>query len=203
MKGSFLCQKCEFSANILSSINTHYKIKHPDAEVADFEEKKEETKSFSQEYWKGNWLIPTLEERKKWVEDKANVQGATPKVGIETTVSNIKAKSKKKRGRNAMHDATENLLAVAPKRGRKTQKSMSKQTLGGNKIGVNTEETNVKPCDTISTESFVGSSSNALSLKAESNDTHHDRCFKNIGSVLGHFSTCVKLASKPRIWRAL
>merc|ERR1712226_840293 len=46
--GKFLCQRCEFSANILSSINTHYKIKHPDAEVADFEEKKEETKSFSQ-----------------------------------------------------------------------------------------------------------------------------------------------------------
>ena len=43
--------------------------------------------------------------------------------------------------------------------------------------------------------------SNDLSFKAESNDTHHDRCFKNIGLVLGHFvllcPTRVGGASQP------
>ena len=43
--------------------------------------------------------------------------------------------------------------------------------------------------------------SNDLSFKAESNDTHHDRCFKKIGSVLGHFvllcPTRVGGASQP------
>ena len=164
--GKFLCQKCEFSANILSSINTHYKIKHPDAEVADFEEKKEETKSFSQEYWKGNWLIPTLEERKKWVEDKANVQVATPKIGIETSASNTKTKLKKKRGRNVTSDGTDNLFPVPPKRGRKSQKIKSKQILLADKITGNREETNATPYDMVSKESVAGSSSNALSSKS-------------------------------------
>ena len=35
---------------------------------------------------------------------------------------------------------------------------------------------------------------NDLSFQAESNDTHHDCCFKKIGSGLGHFSMCVKIA---------
>ena len=41
--------------------------------------------------------------------------------------------------------------------------------------------------------------SNDLSFQAESNDTHHDYCFKKIGSGLGQFSTCVKIAMKPPI----
>ena len=37
----FRCRRCEFSANILNSIHTHYKIKHPEAdqEHPDFEER--------------------------------------------------------------------------------------------------------------------------------------------------------------------
>ena len=37
----FRCRRCEFSANILNSIHTHYKIKHPEAdqENPDFEER--------------------------------------------------------------------------------------------------------------------------------------------------------------------
>ena len=183
--GKFLCQKCEFSANILSSINTHYKIKHPDAEVADFEEKKEETKSFSQEYWKDNWLIPTLEERKKWVEDKANEQGAASKISIETSTSNTKTKSKKKRGRNATPDGTENLFPVPPKRGRKPQKGLSKQILVADKIKGNIEETNANSYDMVSTEAVVGSSSNTLSSKS------------NIGASTGAIMQSITTAGVP------
>ena len=93
--GKFQCQRCEFSANILTSINTHYKIKHPDAEKADFEERKEEeTKSFGQEFWKDNWLIPTLEERKKWVMDK---RGGSQQNEIETFQTPENGNKNKKR----------------------------------------------------------------------------------------------------------
>ena len=34
--------------------------------------------------------------------------------------------------------------------------------------------------------------SNDSSIQAESNGTHHDCSFKNIGSGLGHYSTCAK-----------
>ena len=36
--------------------------------------------------------------------------------------------------------------------------------------------------------------SNDSSIQAESNGTHHDCSFKKIGSGLGHFSMCVKIA---------
>ena len=41
--------------------------------------------------------------------------------------------------------------------------------------------------------------SNDSSFKAESNDTNHECCFKNIGSVLGHYSTCVRGRQLARI----
>ena len=132
--GKFLCQRCEFSANILSSINTHYKIKHPDAEKADFEEKKEEAKTFGQEYWKDNWLIPTIEERKKWVEDKrTNIKKenknaidipAINKVG-NTLMTNIK----KKKFKAQSADVAKN-LSPATKRGKKVKNSGLKRKLG-------------------------------------------------------------------------
>ena len=59
---------CEFSANILNSIHTHYKIKHPEAnqDRPDFEERADgdKAKVFSHDYWKDTWGIPTLAERK-------------------------------------------------------------------------------------------------------------------------------------------
>ena len=63
--GKFLCRRCEFSANMLNSINTHYKIKHPEAaENPDYEERSDEKMIFSHEFWKDRWGIPTLTERK-------------------------------------------------------------------------------------------------------------------------------------------
>lgn len=72
--GKFLCSRCQFSANILNSIHTHYKIQHPEAENnPDFEERTDETKAFSHEYWNTHWNIPTLLERKAIVEERLGV----------------------------------------------------------------------------------------------------------------------------------
>ena len=66
--GKFLCKRCQFSANMVNSINTHYKIKHPEAaEDPDFEERSDGKMVFSHDFWKDNWGIPTLAERKAMV----------------------------------------------------------------------------------------------------------------------------------------
>ena len=66
--GKFLCKRCQFSANMVNSINTHYKIKHPEAaEQPDFEERCDDKMIFSHEFWKQDWDIPTLAERKAMV----------------------------------------------------------------------------------------------------------------------------------------
>ncbi len=68
--GKFLCKVCQFSANMLNSINTHYKIKHPEkAEVPDYEERSDDKMVFSHEFWKSDWGIPTLDERKEIVKN--------------------------------------------------------------------------------------------------------------------------------------
>ncbi len=67
----YRCNRCQYSANIITSIHTHYKIKHPEAaENPDFEEKAEEQATFSQEFWKAEWNIPTLAERKEKIVQK-------------------------------------------------------------------------------------------------------------------------------------
>ena len=69
--GRFGCSRCEFSANIMNSITTHYKIKHPEAaENPDFEERSDEKMIFSHEFWKEKWGIPTLNERKAIVHKR-------------------------------------------------------------------------------------------------------------------------------------
>ena len=70
--GKFLCRRCQFSANMMNSINTHYKIKHPEAEKPDFEERGDEKLNFSHEFWKEEWDIPTLAERKALVKARNN-----------------------------------------------------------------------------------------------------------------------------------
>ena len=70
--GKFLCRRCQFSANMMNSINTHYKIKHPEAEKPDFEERGDEKLNFSHEFWKEEWNIPTLAERKALVKARNN-----------------------------------------------------------------------------------------------------------------------------------
>ena len=66
--GKFLCRRCEFSANMINSIKTHYKIKHPEAAgQPDYEERSDDKMIFSHEFWKDRWGIPTLNERKALV----------------------------------------------------------------------------------------------------------------------------------------
>ena len=76
----FRCRRCEFSANILNSLHTHYKIKHPEAdqERPDFEERADddEAKVFSHDFWKEEWGVPTLAERKAIVAARNNGDGA-------------------------------------------------------------------------------------------------------------------------------
>ena len=63
--GKFQCGRCEYSANMLNSISAHYKIKHPDAaEQPDYEERSDDKMIFSHDFWKDQWGIPTLNERK-------------------------------------------------------------------------------------------------------------------------------------------
>lgn len=69
--GKFLCRRCQFSANMLNSIHTHYKIKHPEAaDAPDFEERSDDKMIFSHDFWKSNWGIPTLAERKEVVQNR-------------------------------------------------------------------------------------------------------------------------------------
>ena len=76
----FRCRRCEFSANILNSLHTHYKIKHPEADQdqPDFEERPDddEGKVFSHEFWKAQWGIPTLAERKAAVAARDGKEAA-------------------------------------------------------------------------------------------------------------------------------
>ena len=100
--GKFRCKKCQFSANILNSIHTHYKIKHPDSiGPPDFEERNDEPKVFPHEYWKETWGIPTLDERKEMVENRGSPTGEgkrKPEEDIEELASPAKVKKRKKRG---------------------------------------------------------------------------------------------------------
>ena len=103
--GKFLCRRCQFSANMMNSINTHYKIKHPECEAdkPDYEERGEEKLNFSHEFWKESWDIPTLAERKALV--KAGKSDSDPQnnpinpkkrkaTGRPAKTSNKKAKKK-------------------------------------------------------------------------------------------------------------
>ena len=55
------CFRCQFTANMLNSMSTHYKIKHPEAENPDYVERSTDSQNFSQEFWKEEWGIPTLQ----------------------------------------------------------------------------------------------------------------------------------------------
>lgn len=85
--GKFLCRRCQFSANMLNSINTHYKIKHAE-EKPDYEERSDDKMNFSHEFWKENWGIPTLAERKSIVAKRKNPEDLPA------------AKKKRKMGKN-------------------------------------------------------------------------------------------------------
>ena len=71
--GKFQCRECVFSANLTNSIHGHYRNKHPEKvntndqgqEVFDYAEKVTSAQNFSEEFWRDEWGIPTLAERKK------------------------------------------------------------------------------------------------------------------------------------------
>jgi hypothetical protein len=46
---------------MLNSVFTHYKIQHPEAENADYVERSTEGHNFSQDFWKEEWGIPTVQ----------------------------------------------------------------------------------------------------------------------------------------------
>ena len=70
--GKFQCRECVFSANLTNSIHGHYRNKHPEKvttndqgqEVFDYAEKVANVQNFSEEFWRDEWGIPTLTERK-------------------------------------------------------------------------------------------------------------------------------------------
>ena len=70
--GKFQCRECVFSANLTNSIHGHYRNKHPEKvttndqgqEEFDYTEKVANAQNFSEDFWRDEWGIPTLTERK-------------------------------------------------------------------------------------------------------------------------------------------
>ena len=89
--GKMQCRHCVFTANLKVSIYGHYRNKHPETitfedgqEKIDYEERSTEAQTFSQDYWKQEWFIPTMEERRSTLErtrgaGKARVEGKEEK----------------------------------------------------------------------------------------------------------------------------
>merc|ERR1711915_230733 len=79
--GKFQCQHCVFSANLLVSIQGHYRNKHAETVIKedgkdkfDYIERSSDAQAFSQEYWKQEWGVPTMEERKSWLKLDSKVE---------------------------------------------------------------------------------------------------------------------------------
>ena len=74
--GKFQCQHCVFSANLTNSIQGHYRNKHPEyvsivdgRETFDYAEKTRNAQNFGEQFWKDNWDLPTVEERKRLLKE--------------------------------------------------------------------------------------------------------------------------------------
>jgi len=118
--GKFQCQHCVFTANLKVSIQGHYRNKHTETVVKedgqdkfDYIERSSEAQTFTQEYWKEIWGLPTMDERKAMLEsanvtllDSALDEEIDPKRKREEEAIKEKGQ-KKKRG------------TPGPKRGRK------------------------------------------------------------------------------------
>merc|ERR1711874_285102 len=94
--GKFQCKHCDFTANIKGSIQGHYRNKHPDSaksgqgeDLFDFDERSSDAQTYSQEYWKKNWNIPTLQERQSLLAMLAEPQkkGKTELCDQQSTTS--------------------------------------------------------------------------------------------------------------------
>ena len=103
--GKFQCRKCVFSANLTNSIQGHLRNKHPESvttndqgqEVFDYAEKVSSAQNFSEEFWKNEWGIPTVMERKKAL--KQNVDQKRKSVDLGKDSPPLKKKPGAKRGR--------------------------------------------------------------------------------------------------------
>merc|ERR1719454_261625 len=80
--GKMQCRHCVFTANLKVSIYGHYRNKHPETitledgqEKIDYEERSSEAQTFSQDYWKQEWGIPTIEERRSILEKSRSAAG--------------------------------------------------------------------------------------------------------------------------------
>ena len=146
--GKFLCKRCPFSANMMNSITTHYKIKHPEAaDQPDFEERSDDKMNFSHEFWKEAWNIPTLAERKAMV-----MSG--------------------KRDLNEIEDLEDVLIKV-----KKRRASPSKKSGGGNKKAKNRGAKRKyvpddPPEDLLEMSSSIASSHDVTRSGSESNTSH-------------------------------
>jgi len=72
--GKFQCQHCIFTANLKVSIQGHYRNKHTATVIKedgldkfDYIERSSDAQTFTQDYWKEIWGVPTMEERKAWL----------------------------------------------------------------------------------------------------------------------------------------
>ena len=83
--GKMQCRHCVFTANLKVSIYGHYRNKHPETitledgqEKIDYEERSSEAQTFSQDYWKQEWGIPTIEERRSTLEKSRSAGKGRP-----------------------------------------------------------------------------------------------------------------------------
>lgn len=113
--GKFQCKHCNFTANIKGSIQGHYKNKHPDSnkdsqDQFNFNERSSDPQTYSQEYWKTNWDIPTLSQRSSFLQNSAEPRQLAKEdqrestkrkdLGVDTKIPpNKKLKIGQKRGR--------------------------------------------------------------------------------------------------------
>ena len=119
--GKMQCRHCVFTANLKVSIYGHYRNKHPETitfedgqEKIDYEERSSEAQTFGQDYWKEEWGIPTMEER-RLVLEKSRGSGKSRPEGKEFS------DEKKKKGK------------PGPKKGSKRKPRVSQG--GGEELG--------------------------------------------------------------------
>ena len=103
--GKFQCQHCVFSANLTNSIQGHYRNKHPEfvinvegKETFDYSEKTGNAQNFGEKFWKENWGLPTIEDRKRLLTESSKTSVKRKSPGASGDIPHKKPKGAK-RGR--------------------------------------------------------------------------------------------------------
>ena len=104
--GKFQCRRCVFSANLTNSIQGHYRNKHPEfvstgdqgQEVFEYAEKVASAQNFSEEFWKQDWNIPTLTERKALLANDPSSSKKRKKADAASESPPLKKKRGRKKG---------------------------------------------------------------------------------------------------------